>query len=336
MLDALLGDEDLLEDAAGANGDGQAAAAALAPAHHAGVAAALGHEAAAAVPAVAPRRRSGCIRRVPCSDQRRANIKAGVNRRQAENVRAEQSKRPSFRDEIAQRVFGITGVDHADLNKRHCPDFIRRADDEYATLSVDNRCQHLSDVNRGVVSHTIAQASRLKHWLQPALLTLVTNVYDDADLWIQKPKDWVPRGRRGAAPLPQKKMDKSLRTRGRCVHMPVMNINETILSFQLPGSRAPIRSCELVLPAVAMPKANYGVMWETWSKWSSFPGDVAAGRCLDPNRVVEPAWRRVGSKVLALAKDSLGTNGLLEGRLAEQAIRSWPAQKSESEMGSDC
>ena len=254
----------------------------------------------------------------------RTKMKLGWARHEIRRLRGVLNKGPSFAQTVVQNVFGLSSVDHGDIMRRKYPVLIKCAGDACLTMDVDRRKQHAAHIDRGLVSHIRAQALGVVDWLRATkpMVTIVASIFDDADMWIQRPKNWFPRGRDSNAAASNPALVKKLEKRGRNVHMPVLNASETLVSVPFPHEQAPWRSMELAQPAVPMPAANYATVFDRWRKWTVLNGLPRAGRAIDPDNVIAPAMGAAGDKILLLCKDALGVNSCIEGLVASAAISS--------------
>ena len=237
------------------------------------------HGAAEPAPAAAPHaargrggggrgRGRGRARGYAHGEEGRRNISLGLTRREVKRLRSSLAG-PSFQDEVAQKVFGLGGVDATDASRSRQPVFLRMSDEQFISMDVDTRHQHKHDIDRGVVSHLRAQASGVRNFLRDragTLVTLVLCLFDDADMWVRRPKNWQGRGR-NAGKQEQKHANK-LEDRGRCVHMPCMNMQDTVVNIASYGGD--VVAVEPTQPTVPMPRANFATLFKRLRKWSVF------------------------------------------------------------------
>ena len=261
-------------------------------------------------------------------------IKVGRLRQEHRKAKAKLAARPSYAFHVAQNVFGVSGVDHADHMQQCARQFVQLDDQSFANIVVDRRHLLTNDISRGCVSHLLKQAEGLADWLwieplsadgqrRAALCTIVVNVFDDADMWARRPTGWKDQ----FAPITpsSKAATKELQLRGRKKHIPVLNLQETFLSIPFDYGTSDWRGLDLIQPAVPLPRANWMTVLSRWKAWSACNMSTRCGSKIDPNGVIMPALKSVaqsGDLIVCLAKDALSVNKCMERFLAAQAVRS--------------
>ena len=114
-------------------------------------------------------------------------------------------------------------------------------------ITMDCRSGNTGDLMRGVVSHLLAQVKSIGRLLstpfvpgRQSRLAIFVNVFDDATMWIQKPRtadqlldrsEELRARRRGAGvpPTAEEKIRMKIKRRSKNMHMPVMNISEHVV-----------------------------------------------------------------------------------------------------------
>jgi hypothetical protein len=150
----------------------------------AGVGAGIGG--GAAVPAARGRGRAGWQAGERETEMHRLQISRGMLRR----GRSRTPRGIGFAEGCAQAAFGEM-ADHFDRAQRSTTVWTAHSGATFAT-QVDQRHRVGADAARGVASHVVAQARGINEFIHSAppppqtLLHLFTNVFDDADMWVQK------------------------------------------------------------------------------------------------------------------------------------------------------
>ena len=263
-------------------------------------------------------------------------------------------QRPGFAFSVARAVFS-TAPDFADLNRRRASvdlDLGGDGDNGHVSLQIDARTQGESDICRAVASHLEAQASGVAKFLraktpvagggfETCLSTVFLSIFDDCDMWVRKPAGWADRGNAGGgghaggAGVPPT-LAKSLGHRGRNVHTPVMNLQETILRFPVRKDQSPMRGLDVVAPAVVLPCANAATVLSRVRRWS-FGGAERPGPCIDVNGAVTAMFgENIGERLFVAMKDAVGINLCIESLVAAEARNSRGEQHEFSFLGLNC
>ena len=269
-------------------------------------------------------------------DHQRTRIALG-NARDRLRQHADLLHRQSFAESVSQEVFGCP-PDHFDVSATHCTERVRMSTNDFIHVQVDRRRRRGRDVNRGAVSHVTEQAAGIAAFLEspgggpaaPARADRATywiNIFDDADMWMQPPPGWIPRQLRAqgvqcAADLPPA-VTKTLSRRGKNVHVPVFNVQETVLTCDL--HTRTWRAADVVSPSVPLPCANYGTVCSRWSRWSclGFDGRAAAGSHIDPDGVLKRGIEQQNSEqILFVMRDGIGVNSCVTATIAAASRRS--------------
>ena len=190
---------------------------------------------------------------------------------------------------MCQEVFGQGGTDRLDQMARQTVHRIKLDESEISIL-VDAHSTKAADIDRGVLSHVRSQVKGCKEWFEKtegATITAFINLFDDADMWVRRPQGWQERTKRtldgGLGVDGLGKLNVTAKRKRRNVHMPVMNLQETIV--RIPSQNDNERmwfALDVNTPAVPMPKANYATVLRSWRKWSVLNGSGRAGVAVDP------------------------------------------------------
>ena len=205
----------------------------------------------------------------------------------------------------------------------------RRGHQDHASQSARDRalCSHVAAQSKGI-SQFLGDDDSVK-W------AFSTNVFDDASMWVRKPKGYdllkaaprsassSPRGRTGTSLLPL--LASSLDKKGKNVHMPVLNLCETLFVGREANSEngatpKPIitRAVRLHVPAQVLPTANIATIRDRWSQWTVLS---AAGVGRKHGLELQQEFQRIPWKTMLLVRDNLGVNSGIVG-LEEEILLS--------------
>jgi hypothetical protein len=258
----------------------------------------------------------------PLSRQHRLTIRCSQLRRRPQSPRG-----VSFAQTCAHAAFGQR-PDSFDKSQRSTTVWTSYGGVTLPTVvSTQNKSKR--DTDRGVASHVVAQAQGVHRFVhtapQNSILRLFTNVFDDADMWVQKPmgSDAV-LDRRLARRLAQgeltfqEKLQEKMARRCKNIHMPVMNICEYVMNIIEQetdhGSVCTARVAEVFSGTAAMPGGNFATLWRTWKRGSIFNGTGVAGTHVDPERAVS---FDKDDTLLFWCKDSLSANLNMVGAMED-------------------
>lgn len=198
-----------------------------------------------------------------------------------------------------------------------------------------------ANLNRGVVSHVRAQADGIAAMLKSSPQRRVehafsVNVFDDASMWVSKP---VPEPTAGAAGTSQ--AEKNLATwggrRGKNVHLPVMNLCETVFvraASTSDGSAPPLLfGTEVHSPAVVLPVANSPTVHHRWSDWSVFTCWHVGAR-VSSNSDLEAVCAQTPWRTVIVVRDNCIVNDNLV-RMQEDALAAARAHPIEGSTAAD-
>lgn len=255
----------------------------------------------------------------------RARLSAGQTRRFAQRVSARLQGR-GFSQRVVEAAFGAP-PDCADKSARSTPVHLHGL-----ALAIDQHHGNASDVARGAVSHTRAQASQIADFMmKPNTNAIIaSNVFDDADMWVK-------RASRKHQSQPDR-LDDKLSKRGRVEHKPVMKVCEVIYRLGPSGPGA-FQATDVVTLAVALPQANWASIHNSWRSWSIINGG-GPGCHVDVDGKLKEALRTVAGgdcdKTLIYTKDSLEANLVIEASLAQASIASQASPDPWDLLGHNC
>ena len=303
--------------------------------------------------AAMPRRRRGP--RGPQTDEHK--LRAVHGRLKAKEARQRSLlQRPAFSASVVKDVFSVP-PDFADQSARRSVEHFRNDVDEVGFWPVDRRSQRSADIARAMVSHLEAQAAGVKTFLEskwpgchgaaaprPPLATVWLTIFDDADMWLQRPEGWVERKNKAnprAAHIPTPKLpDKSrkgMQHWGKNVHAPVMNAQETIISTPASGAGFAWRGLDLTTPAVVLPQANFGTILDRLRRWTTMSGSARPGGNIDPGGVInEAVGKDLGCRLVVLMRDAVGVNGCIESVIAAASRESHGTPRAYAVLGLVC
>ena len=180
----------------------------------------------------------------------------------------------------------------------------------------DNR-HRASSINRGVVSHVRAQADGMASFLtghrRSICHVFTTNIFDEASMWVQKPAPTeftVPAD----AALFDRHIEKWVGTKGKNVHLPVLNQCETLFVRSAPDLGdllvSVMQGCEVHSPAQPLPAANAATLRDRWCQWSVMTARGAGAKVTASSSLAE-AVRQAPWRTIVVSRDNLVVNNCL-------------------------
>ena len=146
---------------------------------------------------------------------------------------------------------------------------------------VDTRRQAARQAERALLSHTRAQAEGLVEFLGPAKTIISSVVFDDASMWVQKPKDLHLDGERLRAFIRRQSMKTARGKPNRNVHLPALNVVQSL--FSRGGGDAVDQLCHglsgalVFVPTQFLPRGNYGTVFDRMRRWLVLQGTGECG-----------------------------------------------------------
>lgn len=110
---------------------------------------------------------------------------------------------------------------------------------------------------RGVVSHVQAVRKALPDVVTSGSNMILSGVMDDANIWVKRPAG------HGDTAVTKTKTGKQRCKRGRNVHVPALNVVQTLAVRK--GDT--VRAAKIHVPCQVLPKANWATIRSRWSQW---------------------------------------------------------------------
>ena len=168
--------------------------------------------------------------------------------------------------------------------------------------------------DRGVVSFVSAQAVGVRSLMDGSSgnrdveFGWSINVFDDASMWVSAPK---PEQGQVFGSEFEARMGKAMGSRGKNVHLPVLNFCESIYALSAPSEALPsgqTHGVETHSPAQPMPRANTATIIDRWRQWSFATVGGAGAKAIGDCPSVGPTMRKVPWRVIIFSKDNLVVN----------------------------
>ena len=139
---------------------------------------------------------------------------------------------------------------------------------EAAPVVCGVRRQHDRLCRRALVSYVHALRRSVQPRLRGCEVLVQTEVIDDASFWLKRPPD-EDEARTSRAPRPKPASKKKKGRPGRNTHVPCMNNEQLITTWSPTASH----TWRLHSPTLALPKANWGTMYDRRARWVLLAGD---------------------------------------------------------------
>ena len=243
----------------------------------------------------------------------KANIRHGwvKNRvRQLESALDTASSRPDFRKHVARTCFGNKSCGPKELQVAGSSIDIGRSalgkrSSEYAT-SIDYGCYSALQGQSAGIARFIDTAGT------SGLISV--NAFDDAAMWVKDPAPAADResGKRSEG----SKINGELWRRGKTIHLPVMNLDETLFARRHQIDSDPsFHSCSVHSGSTVLCKANTATVRQAWQDWTAVsPSSSGSGSRIDSHDDISNSLNQSDAWITCcVTKDNLGLNQCIMG-----------------------
>ena len=243
-----------------------------------------------------------------------ANIRHGWVKwrvKQLESRLHDDSSRPDFGKHIARTCYGnrscgqckevaVAGSSHSiDIGRSN----LGTRSSEYA-----------ASIDHGSYSALRGQAAGIGRFIDhdgtDGLISI--NAFDDAAMWVKDPAPAADRQNHTRSE--GTKINGELWRRGKTIHLPVMNLDETLFARRYSDETSILHSCSVHSGSTVLCKANTATVRQAWLDWTALSPSGSSGSRIDPHDSISislsqsEAW-----KTCCVTKDNLGLNQCIMG-----------------------